>query len=73
MERELIEALTEELENAETTLQNLIAVLRAHEVQLTPGLASQVHDRQREITAAARRGRAWIEQQETRDRWDSEG
>ena len=72
MERELIEALTEELENAETTIQNLVAALRAHELHITPGLESQVHDRQRGITAAARRGRLWIERQEERDRWDNE-
>ena len=70
MERDLIEALTTELERAETTIQNLVHLLKTHDLLGDSALASQVHDRQLDITAVAGRGRAWLEQQEARAKWD---
>ena len=59
-DRELVEALTRELERAETTIENLVMVLREHGLYETCGLCHQVFDRQKSIDELGTRARAWL-------------
>ena len=69
---EPVEALTLELEKAETAIQNLVHVLKQRGLYEASSLEGQISDRQKGMRDVARRGRAWLEQQEARARWDSE-